>query len=220
MRSAPYAKIISLGQACDAANQIRRIFDQTEAYPFDWLVTPYDGLVAMIERRFADFLDEGNLEVERRGVLDTRYKVRLLHDFKDKHAFRQTLPEVKAKYLRRIERFDAILGAGGPILFVRSQQYDDADVVDEGRARRLLALLRRTFPDTPIDLLVQNPTAAGIPEVIEGGLWLLRLDPPDPFNWKGDPVGWETLFRRVLESASGPDGRHPSADAPRAATPR
>ena len=53
--------IISLGPNCMVAYQIRRFFNVSKGYPFDWWITPYDGLIKVI-----DFLSVDDLFCEKR----------------------------------------------------------------------------------------------------------------------------------------------------------
>jgi hypothetical protein len=196
-----FDKVLSVGHACDVAHQVRRHFQQTEAYPFDWLTTPLDGLVRLVENDFADFLDETVLVAEGKYLRDARYGVRFLHEFENPARFRDNLADVRAKYERRIERWRRLMESGPSVLFVRSEQYVNAANIDEAKARALLALLRRKYARADVHLLVQNPPAAGISEVIDDNLWLLQLKVPEPWIWSGDDVAWSEMFDRVTGRA-------------------
>jgi hypothetical protein len=192
-----FDKILSLGQACDTAYQIRRIFKQGEAYPFDWLTTSFAGLIEMIEQDFAGFLDEQNLVPAGKYLLDQKLQMSFLHDFDDPAAFRETLEEVSAKFQRRIKRWLKLLNGGASVLFVRGQQYVNDDNLNEDKARALLKVLQHKYESAKVHLLVQNPPAAGIPEIIEDNFWLLQLKVPEPWEWSGDDEAWAEMFNRV-----------------------
>lgn len=192
-----FHKVLSLGMACDTAFQIRRNFAQTEAYPFDWWITPYDGLRELIAGDFAGLLSEENLERSGQYVVDHRFGLAMMHDFENLERFRDTLDAVRAKYRRRISRWLALFTNPVSVLFVRGQQYADDSVIGESKARALLALLRDKYPKAQVHLLVQNPPEAGIPELMEDNLWILQLKTPDPWEWYGDNTAWREMFSRI-----------------------
>jgi hypothetical protein len=183
--------------ACDTAFQIRRNFAQTEAYPFDWWITPYQGLMELIAGDFDGFLADDHLAPSGKYVFDQRFGVGMMHDFEDPTRFRDTLDGVRTKYQRRIQRWRTLLRNPLSVLFVRGHQHANDTVMDATLARPLLALLGDQYPDVEVHLLVQNPPEAGIPELVEDRLWILPLDTPDPWEWSGDNAAWRDLFRRV-----------------------
>jgi hypothetical protein len=189
-----FVRVISLGQACDTAFHIRRVLGQPEAYPFDWLVTPFDAVVGLLERRFDGFLDPAQLKGRPKGVLCRRFGIRFLHDWKSAADPMQEYPEIKAKYDRRIARFLEAMETGGPILFIRSCQYADGDVVDAPRAARLHETLSRSFPAVDVHLIAHNPVDAGIPPALAERCSVLPMRQPAVWNWRGDFEAWDELL--------------------------
>lgn len=195
-----FDKVLSLGRACDTAFQIRRHFKQREAYPFDWLVTPYPALINLLERDFSGFLLDENLQADGKYVVDKGSGIAMMHDFETPALYQQTLDVVRAKYQRRIKRWLSLVNGGASILFVRSQQYVDHNNLGEEQSRALLKLLQQKYKNAKVHLLVQNPPGAAIPEVVEKNFWLLQLKPPDPWEWSGDDAAWSEMFQRVKRS--------------------
>jgi hypothetical protein len=189
--------VVSLGQACDTSFQIRRRFGQSHSHPFDWLITPFSGLTSLIESGFEGFLRPGSVTQEHHYVLDKPTGAMFLHDFPDLAQFELHLDEVRSKYQRRIDRWNTAMHLGGRILFVRSQQYSDNNVIYRENAKYLLQLLNAKYPKVDSHLLVVNPAQAGIEEVREANLSLLRITPPDPFVWSGSDAAWDRCFAAI-----------------------
>ncbi len=48
-----FSHVISLGAACAPAWQIRNFTEQETAFPFDWLVLPFNSLLEILRNDFA-----------------------------------------------------------------------------------------------------------------------------------------------------------------------
>jgi hypothetical protein len=197
---AVFDKVISLGRACDTAHQIRRYFRQTEAYPFDWLGTPFEGLLALLRHDFSGFLQTSDLESEQGCVREARYGARLRHDFPVLDP--EQIAAVQARYGRRIERFRQAVAGANRILFVRGQQHI-GDALPFDPAITLERTLREVFPHLDFHLLVLNPEAAALPEFEAVGISGLSVASPDPYVWSGDDAAWSVLFGQVLTRVGG-----------------
>ncbi len=129
-----YELAISLGAKCHSAFHLQMNGLRHQAFPFDWAVTPMEGLLFFLVNEGKDFLNKENLLFNFPflgvlGVYDTYYHMCFSHDFiffsKDFGIY--TYPEVdirnydeiKAKYERRIQRFFRVLRSNKKILFVR-----------------------------------------------------------------------------------------------------
>jgi hypothetical protein len=193
--------VISLGTACDTAYQVRRIFGNPESYPFDWLVTPFDGLVELFRNRFEGFLSAEDLALGDDGtfIYDSRYKVRFHHDFENPGDFRPEICHVQEKYIRRRDRLHSILSGPGAVLFVRGQQFDfGADIVSDQDAVKLSTVISDSYPNLDFKLLVHNPFTAGVPESLGDRVAILQTKPRDPYIWQGDDAEWDRVFARAL----------------------
>lgn len=111
---------IPLGNDCSIAYQLDKFGLRSVALPFDWILTPsINNVIMCLEDNFSKFFD--NLKVKNKcnfpllnehwneNVSHTirvvnEYGFHFLHDFTSL----EDLPEVKEKYLRRIERFNEI----------------------------------------------------------------------------------------------------------------
>ena len=57
----PYDALISLGGECQVAYQMRLHGIRNESLPFDWIITPFEGLEKILIQRFEHFLRPENL---------------------------------------------------------------------------------------------------------------------------------------------------------------
>lgn len=135
--SAKETIIISLGSACGTASVLSDLKYRMSAYPFDWLISPFDSLCAALEDDFAHFLSD--LYPDHGAIIDA-YKFQFYHDFPKEGPYESALAEVKEKYERRINRFrEACLGTN-PVIFIRSE------VISKQEAVILRDLLMRKYP--------------------------------------------------------------------------
>lgn len=136
--------IISLGRSCSAALHIREFKLSQEAFPFDWLVTPFDSLYSLLLYDFQDFFSKNNLE--QRGtkpssipVYETKYGTLHIHDFLIGSSIDEQYDLIKEKYMRRIRRFRMILNSGRLVYFVRTD-------ISKGQAYKLVTYISKTWP--------------------------------------------------------------------------
>jgi len=189
-----YDLIVSLGDWCAPAANIRRRFGLEQAMPFDWWVTSYNGLVRLLEDRFADLFDPTSMQVldrphlARETVLCHRYGILHHHDF-NRDGNGQISADISSEIPRAIEKFKFIVNrffesiAGKRVLFIRSGLQSDLWFPESGlpfttpnhqecleRGAFLHGLLRRTLAPAALDLLIlieNGPTGATLP--LDGG---------------------------------------------------
>ena len=127
---------ISLGATCNSAIYLKELGLRHEAYPFDWMTSPFNALCQAINDDFLYFLTDLKLSPNNNGIFD-RYGFFFTHDWpttQDANIqndfvhgtclvpdWEENTAFVKKKYLRRIERFkNACLGKE-KILFLRTE---------------------------------------------------------------------------------------------------
>ena len=112
---------IPLGNDCSIAYQLNKLGLRKCALPFDWILTPsINNVIKCLEENFSKFFD--NLKVKNQcnfPLLDFDWNekesstIRVVNDygFHFVHDFErlEDLPDVKEKYLHRIERFNEIV---------------------------------------------------------------------------------------------------------------
>ena len=106
--SAPYDAIYSIGADCGCAMWLRKCHLRLNSGPLDWVRSDSGvlGRVALIESRFAGWLQEKNLvllgeDTRTRIYRDTALGVEFLHDFPTRIAFPDALRTAQVRYRRR-----------------------------------------------------------------------------------------------------------------------
>ena len=127
---------ISLGYFCSVAIELERFGIREESSPFDWLISDFKGVISAIENNFEDFLTYDYLSQDKNHpniYRNTKYNIDFYHDFNPYCELKQQLPNVKAKYIRRITRFYESVKR--PTLFVR---YISDECKIEGKSKELI----------------------------------------------------------------------------------
>lgn len=130
-------EIVSLGNACGIAYQLKRYNLRHNAYPFDWLkIMKWEDLNRVIESEFESFFNKDNFKFkyfsdkfpqEDGGVAHIYENSGILfcHDF-NRHNdsdedFEEPYKKFIEKYKRRIYRFYNLIHSDKPIHFVRDE---------------------------------------------------------------------------------------------------
>jgi hypothetical protein len=182
-----YDVCIGLGSCCQTAYQLCRLGYRTKSMPFDWLVLTYESLYQLMEKRFDKFLNKEDLELHRgEYVLEKRYGIKLVHDFKCKKEFvwLEDYQHHYDKYQRRIKRFLELTQSGKRVLFVRRE-------CSKEQAKKLVEMIGRVYPGMNFGLLVLDDTEEvkehwGLP-----GVWNHYLMQEKPYKWKGIDAEWD-----------------------------
>lgn len=159
--------VISLGADCQVAGNLRNYHLRFQAYPFDWNRTQsFDSIVKIIQDDFKHWLDPQFLEYKTVRICNTYYDLEFFHDFPAKDGldermvegleriggeldpnFLSFLPEIQAKYKRRIDRFNEVLNSNEPVLFIRSYATPRS-------ARKFVKLMKLKYPNLQYKLIV------------------------------------------------------------------
>lgn len=167
-----YDLIVSLGAACSCTQALRRAGLQFASMPLDWVLCGFDRRVDLVCNGFRDFLNLEDLRSvslpgwEARAALDARVEnvrtgMLFLHDFRANIPLAAQLPDVAAKYERRISRFYRMVRTSKRVLFVWLMTPLDKPLEDV----RLVAArdrLAQCFPSVSVELLNFELTA-GVP---------------------------------------------------------
>jgi hypothetical protein len=191
-RDRPYDDIINLGSYCQSAYQLGVHNLRRYALPFDYLVTPFDTLAAILEQKFAGFLDPANftLNLENGLIEDARHRTQLLHDFKVDDTFLNDYESISEKYQRRIDRLFGILESSRKVIFIRTEMWRQ-------HAVELDATLGRLYPHLEYLLVAMH----GTDEVKDD--WCLprvrnfHLRQLEPYHWHGDDEAWKEIFAEL-----------------------
>lgn len=193
----PYDDVVSLGSACQPAWYFKGYGMRRSAYPFDWLVTPFEGLISFIINKGDHFLEKENLRtLEVLGgdppilhVVDVKYDIHIVHDF---YFDMQNYDKIKTNYKRRIERFFKLLESNKRVLFVRVQ-------MNRSEAQVLDALFQRLYPklDYTIVAVSDEPDAEH-----DWGFERIKnyYMKQTPGEWMGDGDKWrEILYQFTIK---------------------
>lgn len=152
-----FKNYVSLGGACDVAKGLKKYYLRSQSGPFDWLVSPFEGVIDCIENQFEDFLVRENLDLDlenKRHFKDRKYDFTYLHDVKnnlDEEYF-----EIKTKYNRRIEKFKQSIIE--PTCFIRrlrnvkeiefilkNREHIEEVIMQSNSANKLIFILPKSF---------------------------------------------------------------------------
>lgn len=163
--------VISLGSACNVAGALRDNNLRTAAYPFDWIVSPFNSLYNALSDDFKYLLKEDSLSIrlsDRYGILDY-YGFHFVHDFPvdrpndsfakligENHVtggiicdnWKDFLPAVKEKYLKRINRLKSLCLDTNFIYFIRHGD------TTQNQAILLRDLLKIKYPFLSFELII------------------------------------------------------------------
>ena len=199
---------ISLGQNCFPALHFREYGIRIRSFPFDWDITPFPALYAILENDFAGFLDRQNLKINHKEftVFNNKYQCKLNHDFNIDDWYdgpeglmprsEESIEKYKktiSYYQRRIARFYAVFDLGVPIYLFRR-------IISASQARQLNDLLMKKFPTATFILVcIQDEQWDAISEWTNMPSNILHFKLPHPIDHKlgyKNPV-MEDIFRKV-----------------------
>ena len=206
--------VISLGRRCGVAWQIRRRFNDSAAFPFDWLVTPLPAITQLVIDGFDHIAD--NLEAVDCGpvgwtIYNPEYRLYLHHDFpRDRSGlftadWRSHTKNVADKYRFVGQRFLETIRKAPSATFVRQDgdfqmpgetpvytpnaQY--SDLIDALQSRMIasprLILLNCAYTSADSRIITERvaaPTAEEIPDRTE--------------IWRGSTIAYDAVFDRIF----------------------
>jgi len=202
-----YDRIISVGCLCHVAYQIRRFTGDTTAFFFDWLYTPFEGLLQALENDFTGAFQRENLVFAHddlsinRTVRDSKTGFDLFHYLpKDVdggvkvNVLDAEFPQLKARFEYLSSRWLRTMN-GARILFVRQV----AERRPEPSVKALAEVLSRKYPTLDFDILAVTMTDTGHTK--------FSVDPDTPRilsaqvkkdKWPGDSVSWDAAFEQAI----------------------
>lgn len=111
---------ISLGYFCSVASDLEKLGLRTKSFPFDWVISDFEGVITNIQNHFSNYLDYDFLSQNTKNhaiYKNIKYNIAFYHDFDKYTSLKKQLPQVIEKYNRRIERFYKSIVT--PTLFIR-----------------------------------------------------------------------------------------------------
>ena len=191
-----YFHIVSLGHRCRTTQRLREHFGFTTAFPFDWWITPIEGLIRFMHDWDADRLYRPDQLFVRHNLFqkawveNREYGFRLVHEFtRDRWRlasgrFLEEVPVLKARTAHLMARFDDMGPKQRTVLFVRtlmaSEEGDAAAC--EALRRAVIARVPRARPAFVLISRTGMPAEGWIP---------LKIDDPSKEPWSGDAPLWD-----------------------------
>ena len=196
----PYTQIISLGRACQPRHQLRRMRGTVDAYPFDWIITPDEGLRAVITAGLTGFMEPQYLQRGPDGaVTDIRHGIKFLHEFPSGVPIEAGLAQHGQRYVNLVRKWQTLMASDHRVLFVRQHGWA-SDIATT--AALLVETLERAAPALEFDLLYLTEPGQYDPA------WHFRrtvfrplAQSPDA-RWEGDDAVWDALLAGMVARAN------------------
>jgi hypothetical protein len=193
---------------------VRAYFGSKEAYPFDWWLTPIDGLTRYLSDPDPDrvygpgALEELVVDGHVANVVATEFGFRLYHDFPRwdvglpprtvvTPGWQAHVPEMRARHARRLDRLLALDRPGRRLLFVRDRlDFDESRTeTKEEPVEKLWTTLSKRWSHAEIELLLVNvPRNVRIPESRVRYVDFEDIRGEGPHGWQGDSSRWAQAF--------------------------
>ena len=205
--------VVPLGLSCRVSYQVRTYFGSMIAYPFDWWLTPIDGLTRYLadpdpDRVFGEgALHEVVADGHVRSIVAPEFGFDLYHEFPRQDVglptrvvaadWRAHVPKQRAHHARRLQGLLALDRPDRRILFVRDRLDVDGkgtDAADES-VSSLWNMLSSRWSRAEIQLLLVNvPCDARTldPRVRRADFEDVREDTAE--GWRGNSAGWTRAF--------------------------
>lgn len=197
--------IVPIGFNCTVAGVLGNLGFRKTAYPFDWMISSFDAIYQAFEDNFNRFLDPSTLQIGSdfglKGTVIDFYGLKFVHDFptstqeaavNDEESvgfavirdnWRESIPAIRQKYQRRIERLQDVLSGSEPVLFIRYQML-------KNEAIKLRNLLLQRYPQLDFTIIAAEDAATASPE------WKLEKIKNFPITFWGDDAfaSWKKVF--------------------------
>jgi hypothetical protein len=198
--------VVPLGLSCRVTYQARVFFGSEVAFPFDWMLTPLEGLARYLavldpDRIYSEAALEEVVVDGRVTALQSReFGLLPYHEF-PRHregdvsvvspGWQEHLAAAKERHARRLQRLEGLDAAGHRILFIRHKFDVDLGKRDAQRPVEVLwNTLRRRWKRADIRLLLINMPAVDPPSRRVLQLSFEDLPGPEPEAWRGDSERW------------------------------
>ena len=209
-KSAEFKTLSSLGSWCACAHQLRRSGKHTIATPFDWTFTPIKAIEHLINTNFRDFYRHENLAPNNGGenVIDRDSGLLIQHYFSSDSSNRITQEIIdreysafREKFLRRVNRFRALMDSEGPHLHVLMTDIGwHRPLSARSAACSLRDTTARHYPKHKFGIVWVQLENRREPDWLERGIWNLYV-PKCERGWEGDNTGWAKILGEFTISA-------------------
>lgn len=190
-----YDEVVSLGFGCQIAWQLDSLGIRNSAYPFDWVHTSHEALIAFIAHKGANFFAWDKIAVigaypgdpARLQVVDLLYGIVSYHDFLSNPPM-ANYQDIKSKYDRRITRFFNLLGSKKKVLLIRLGS-------TRAEIEYLDYVLRTLYPNLSYTLVALHDTQEYLYNW--GYKHIKNLYLPQVLgDWHGDSTRWKEIMNQ------------------------
>ncbi len=206
----PLTHVVPLGLSCRVTYQVRVFFGSEVAYPFDWTMTPLEGLARYLavldpDRIYSEAALEEVVVDGRVDALQSReFGLWLYHEFPRRRdgdvsvvspGWQEHLAFAKERHARRLQRLKGLDAAGHRILFIRHKlDVDPGRRAAQQPVEALWNVLRRQWSRADIRLLLINLPAIDPPSPRVLQLSFEDLPGPEPEVWRGNAERWASAL--------------------------
>ena len=206
-----YGAIVSLGAACQVAEQCRRHLGAAPGGPLDWLITPFDSIEKVLSdmgarfgQRFITVRDGYSPQCFHYGVLyehdfERDEDSQVIYDLDHIHACR-------GRMTHNMGKLAAILKSPDRVLFIRAYSSTgvekdrfNTEVLTSDHLNALVATIEGHVPDLDFDLLfIHSPDRTAektdFDKPLSKRVILREMPHPPDMQWYGIDADWRALF--------------------------
>lgn len=212
-----YSCCTSLGGDCQVGWQIRKFFNNPIPSPFDWLVTPFDSLLRVLDDKGARFSRSVSVlpampPYTKESTICDDYGCSYHHDFKhgdDGHVIidEVSLLDTRNKMMHKWNSFSEIVSRQDEVLFVHLGSHKRPPIawpylkeqspLKISCINELKSKIDTLFPNTRCKLLqvyYEQFSPVEIDAEVDNNVFIEKIDYRADLNWDGDDAEW----RRIL----------------------
>ena len=206
--------VVSLGAHCETVEQIVSYFGRATATPFDWMITPIDSVIKIIEddgeRLGTNFVTGWQGKTIQCNIYGCVYY----------HEFERTadgscifdvaaLNECAQKMRHKMQKLTALYTGEESVLFVRAHGRSDAigdrlggDVTKSSDLNALVDVIAAKAPNLDFRMLFvhaegRDGEAFDLTGDLSPAIIVRKVQNPASFGWQGDFASWGEAFASI-----------------------
>jgi hypothetical protein len=204
--------LLSIGEACGPAAQIRRYTQSKDAFFYDWLITPLRGLEFILESN-DNFLASDNWEIvdfqppdsdgAKGGVrvMDRFTEIRFQHEFAvksdeigvwghpiDASKVEEHLPVAKSKFVYLKDKFLHLISESPNIVLIRCENHVSNIEYAEYRINQIRDIFSKINPSIKYGFISDSLSNGS------SGLDYLVFNSKKSDHWSGDDESYDTFL--------------------------
>lgn len=205
-----FVHVVSLGAWCQVAEQVKRCFGEVTTGPFDWLVSPLESVIKILNDD-ARSLGSDAVHLDLTAI-STTYGCLYHHEFPRDADSRciineQALQDTQSKLKYKWASLKRALSNNEPTLFIRFggdarparawPYHQNGTAIDSDDLNALDAALAAHFPDLTYTLLYiwhEDLHPGDFTKPLSSRIRLARMDEPGHRLWEGDTSTWQKVF--------------------------